>query len=97
VTGNTFCFGFIQRSGRIGSGVGSGCPATNGTISIVTGNTKTGSCIREMGFGRIRIPVVTFMANRHHNKKRIQVLQVMIIVDSSLFFTTGNSRLFQIL
>jgi hypothetical protein len=58
VTGNTFCFGFIQGACRIGSGSRqSVCPATNGTISVVTGYTKIDSCIRGTGLGRIRIPV----------------------------------------
>jgi len=58
VTGNTFCFGFIQGACRIGSGSRqSVCPTTNGTISVVTGYTPIDSCIRGTGLGRIRISV----------------------------------------
>jgi hypothetical protein len=58
VTGNTFCFGFILGACRIGSGSRqSVCPTTKGTISVVKGYTKTGSCIGGTGLGRIRIPV----------------------------------------
>jgi len=48
----------LKGACRTGSGSRqSVCPTTKGTISVGTGYTKTGSCIRGTGLGRRGIPV----------------------------------------